>query len=347
MTDIPKNVSLSDDGADILREIGKTLTSTLELDQVLNIIMDTIAGLYEPRDWSLLMVDEEQADLYFAIVVGEAADELKDMRLKIGEGVAGWVAKNGEPVVITEAYKDERFAKWVDEKSGFKTDSLICVPLISKGRTLGVIELLNIARSEEARENIDILESLADFAAIAIENARFVEKVKQLTMMDDATGLYNARHMNTLLDTEISRAHRTKTPFAVVFLDLDHFKNVNDTYGHLVGSRLLREIGELLKGQLRTVDWAIRYGGDEFVLILPGAGREDAIMVTERLREKLNGEVFFHEEGYDIKITASFGVACFPECGKTKEEIIRLADKAMYRVKEASRDGIRDACEDL
>lgn len=333
----------SGDGLAIMRELGKTLTSTLDLDRVLRLIMDMIAHLYEPRDWSLLMVDEEADELYFAVAVGQAAEKLKEVRLKIGEGIAGWVAKNGEPVIITEAYQDERFARWVDEKSGFKTESLVCVPLISKGRTLGVIELLNISQINQSKERLELLEALADFAAIAIENARFVQRIRELTIIDDLTGLYNARHMNTLLETEISRATRDRSPFSVVFLDLDFFKNINDKHGHLVGSRLLREIGQNLKHNLRTVDWAIRYGGDEFVIILPRAGTDEALLVAKRLRRSLNKAVFFEKEGLNITITASFGIATFPDCASSKEDIIRMADQAMYRVKDRSRDGI-EAC---
>jgi len=335
----------SENGVTLLRDIGKTLTSTLDLDQVLRVIMDMIARLFEPKDWSLLMVDEKTDELYFAIVVGAASAKLKNLRLKIGEGIAGWVAQHGEPVIITEAYQDPRFANWVDKESGFKTESVLCVPLISKGRCLGVIELLNVAAKHQGKDSLDLLEALADFAAIAIENAKYVRKVRELTIVDDCTGLYNARHMNTLLETEISRAKRDNARFSVVFLDLDHFKDVNDKYGHMIGSRLLREIGQVLMNNIRTVDWAVRYGGDEFVIILPQAGREDAMLVTQRLRRALNSTVFFRREGLNLKSTASFGIATYPDCASTKEDIIKLADQAMYKVKDSSRDGICDACE--
>ncbi len=337
------DIDKSENGIALLREIGKTLTSTLDLDQVLGVIMDIIAKLYQPRDWSLLMVDDETGELYFAIVVGDAADKLKGVRLRPGEGIAGWVAQQGEPILITDPYSDPRFAKWVDEESGFKTDSMVCVPLVSKGRTMGVIELLNVASLNSEQGQLEILESLADFMAVAIENAKYVKKIKELTIIDDITGLYNPRHMNTLLETEISRASRDKTSFSVIFLDLDHFKYVNDEHGHVIGSRLLREVGTVLLHNIRTVDWAVRYGGDEFVIILPRTSREEAHQVAARLRRSLNSSVFFEKEGLNLKITASFGLATYPETAHTRDDVIRLSDQAMYRVKETGRDNICDS----
>ncbi len=335
-----QDISRDSSALHILREVGKALTSSLELDHVLGVIMEMVGKLYEPRNWSLLMLDESTNELYFEVVVGEAQERLKNVRLKVGEGIAGWVAQNGEPVIITEAYKDPRFAKWVDEKSGFETQSIVCVPLVSKGRILGVIELLNLATPNQDMEYLALLEALADFAAIAIENARSVQRIKELTIVDDCTGLYNARHMHTLLETEISRSIRYNASFSVLFLDLDYFKDINDVHGHLVGSRLLREVGRLFSYNLRTVDWAVRYGGDEFVIILPQAGKDEARLVANRLRNSLNQEVFFEKEGLNIQVTASFGIATYPEDAMNKKDIIRLADQAMYRVKERSRNDI-------
>lgn len=334
------DIACSSDALKLLREVGKALTSSVELDAVLRAIMEMIARLFEPKDWSLLLVDEDRNELYFAIVVGAAADKLKHMRLKMGEGIAGWVAQNGEPVIITDAYHDERFAKWVDQSSGFKTDSLLCMPMACKGRTLGVIEMINFNAAALTAEHQQLLEALADFAAIALENARFFQRIKQLTIVDDCTGLYNSRHMHTLLATEIARSERYRHAFSVIFLDLDHFKNVNDTHGHLVGSRLLREIGQLLRGKLRAVDSAFRYGGDEFVIILPRTEKQDALIAARRLRQALNDAVFFQAEGLNIRVTASFGLAAYPLDALSKEDILRRSDQAMYLVKESTRDGI-------
>ncbi len=331
------------DPVGILHEVAKALTSTVDLNEILEKIMKIIAELFKPRDWSLLMLDEDTEELFFAIAVGDVGNKVKDIRLKLGEGIAGWVAQKQESLITEDAYNDPRFAKWVDQLTGFKTKAVVCLPLISKGRTLGVIELFGNEDAKFSYLDLRLLEALADFIAIAIENSRSVEKIKELTIIDDVTGLYNSRHLHTLLGTEISRSARKKSPFSIVFIDLDYFKNINDNFDHLVGSWLLREVGQLFKQNLRPIDWAIRYGGDEFILLLPDSTKEESVKVTKRLREELNSTVFFKKENLNISITASFGIATFPDDSRGKEDLLRLADKAMYEVKRTGRNGIATA----
>jgi len=324
----------------ILQKVAKTLTSTLDLKEVLAKIMEIIAETFRPEDWSLLLLDEDREELYFEVTVGRAAKSLKDIRIKIGEGIAGWVAKNAQPLYALDAYKDPRFAKWIDGQTGFRTRAVACVPMVSRGKVLGVIELVNSESAVNNGNQAQLLEALADFVAIAIENARFVARIKELTIIDDVTGLYNSRHLHTLLETEISRALRYEAPFSLVFMDIDFFKLVNDNYGHLVGSRLLYEVGQLLKFNLRTIDWGLRYGGDEFILILPRSGKKEGLLVCQRMRQTLNDKVFFEKEGIDIKIHASWGLATFPDDARDKEGIIKQADQSMYLVKKSGRNGI-------
>lgn len=325
----------------IFNEIGKTLTSTLDIKEILNIIMLKIGELLRPDNWSLLLVDEERGDLYFEIVVGERAEKIKHMRLKMGEGIAGWVAVKGEKLLIPDVSKDERFTLNVDLVSGFETRSVVCVPLKCKGKVLGVIELVNKAgRNKFSEEDLFILTTLADYAAIALENAQYFHKVKELTITDDVTRLYNSRYMYDYLDQEMRRSQRYQMELSIIFLDLDYFKNVNDTYGHLVGSRLLREIAKVIITCLRDVDIAVRYGGDEFVVILPSTPKKNAVLVAERIRDCMKNTVFLQSQGLKIRQTASFGVASFPKDANNKLDLIRQADKAMYRIKNSSRDGI-------
>ena len=324
----------------IIRDIGKALTSSLDMDDILQKIMSFIGELYSPVNWSLLLFDREKANLYFALAIGESTETLKDMKVRIGEGVAGWCAQHGRTIIIPDTSKDARFNNSFDQETKFHTDSIICIPLISKDETLGVLELINIDAKFFEKEYIEMLESIADFTAIAIENAWFVKQIRDISIHDDCTHLYNTRHMHNLIDAEISRSERAKRPFSLVFIDLDHFKSINDTYGHLVGSQLLREIAMILTENLRQTDWAVRYGGDEFVIVLPESGKADALQITERIRAMLNERIFFEAEGFNIKVTASFGIASFPEDAKTKAEIIKMADEAMYVVKKKGRNNI-------
>lgn len=328
----------------IFNEIGKTLTSTLDIKEILNIIMLKISELLRPDNWSLLLVDDEKGDLYFEIVVGERADKIKKMRLKMGEGLAGWVAEKGERLVIRDAKADERFSKDVDLISGFETKSVVCVPLKCKGKVLGVVELVSKAEREEfSEEDIFVLTTLADYAAIALENAQYFQRVKELTVTDDVTRLYNSRYMYDYLEQELRRSQRYGMELSIIFLDLDYFKGVNDTYGHLIGSRLLKEVAQIILNSLRNVDIAVRYGGDEFVMLLPSTSKESALKVAERVRNNIKTTVFLQEEGLKIRQTASFGVASFPADANNKLDLIRLADKAMYKVKNTTRDGIESA----
>ncbi len=176
--------------------------------------------------------------------------------LKVGEGIAGWVAKHGEQVISADVEDDPRFAKRVDEATQWETQSVICVPLRSRLRVLGVIQLVNVDMAQFNEPEVFFLQALCDYAAIAIENARWVEKIQELTITDDCTGLYNARHLYKTLETEVYRSSRFGYEFSVLFIDLDHFKSVNDTHGHLIGSKLLAEIGYLVKAQLRLIDFA-------------------------------------------------------------------------------------------
>jgi len=324
----------------IFHDVAKALTSSLDLDSILQTIMEKMAEYFRPDTWSLLMVDESKSELYFAIAVGTASEALKNVRLKVGEGIAGHVAKYGEKLIVPDVRADGRFAKRIDDVTQWETESIICVPLKSRLRVLGVIQLVNVDMQHFGDQESFFLQSLCDYAAIAIENARAVEKIQELTITDDCTGLYNARHLYKTLETEVYRSSRFGYEFSVVFIDLDHFKQVNDTHGHLIGSKLLAEIGYLIKAQLRLIDFAFRYGGDEFVVLLPQTGKDSAAVVARRLRDSLRASSFCKEEGLNLNVRASMGLASYPHDAKTPHDIIRQADEMMYMVKNSTRDNI-------
>src|SRR5438093_11107909 len=202
----------------IFHDVAKALTSSLDLDSILQTIMEKMAEYFRPDTWSLLMVDDEKDELYFAIAVGTASETLKNVRLKVGEGIAGWVAKHGERLIVPDVYTDPRFAKRIDEMTKLETRSIICVPLRSKLRVLGVIQLVNVHMEHFTDQETFFLQSLCDYAAIAIENARSVEKIQELTITDDCTGLYNARHLHRTLETEVYRSSRFGYEFTVLFI---------------------------------------------------------------------------------------------------------------------------------
>jgi len=328
----------------VFQELGKALTSSLQLDQVLRTIMEKIDEFLRPDNWSLLLLDEEKQELYFELAVGKASQALKDVRVKMGQGIAGWVAQHGETVVVPDTSKDTRFFGKVDEKTKTETQSIVAVPVRFRDTCLGVIELINCIGPEgfDPRD-LKLLEALSDFAAIALENARHVKRIHELTITDDCTSLFNARHMSAILETEIYRSQRYNYEFSVVFIDLDHFKQVNDTHGHLIGSRLLSEIGSALKEHCRLIDFAFRYGGDEFVLLLPQTSKENALNVARRLHKLVRERVWLSDGGLNIHVTPSVGVASYPVDSRTKEGLLHLADEAMYLVKNTNRDCVAAA----
>src|SRR5499433_4116944 len=344
-----RNPSVNDDQREagevaVFQELGKALTSSLQLDQVLRTIMEKIDEFLRPDNWSLLLLDEAKQELYFELAVGTASQALKDVRVKMGQGIAGWVAAHGETVVVPDTSKDTRFFGQIDEKTKTETRSIVAVPVRFRDTCLGVIELINCIGPEgfDPRD-LKLLEALSDFAAIALENARHVKRIHELTIKDDCTSLYNARHMSFILETEIYRSQRYDYEFSIVFIDLDHFKQVNDTHGHLIGSKLLSEMGDALKGNCRLIDFAFRYGGDEFVILLPQTSKDNALNVARRLHKLIREATWLAAEGLNIKLTPSVGVASYPVDSRTKEGLLHLADEAMYLVKNTNRDRVAAA----
>ncbi|MGC4119540.1 MAG: sensor domain-containing diguanylate cyclase [Myxococcales bacterium] len=290
------------------------------------------------------MLDEGDRKLNFEIVMGSFGEQLRGQKLELGEGIAGWVAQSGQALLVPDVAAEPRFASRFDGATRFKTRSVVAVPLQVKGHTLGVIELVNgPLQTPFDAGDLKTLSSIADYAAIALENARNFRKVQELTVIDEHTGLFNSRHLMQCLTSEIARSRRFGHPVSLIFFDLDRFKQVNDQHGHQYGSALLREVGQVVRSTLRSIDIATRYGGDEFVCVLPETDRDHAIACATRLRDAVAQRVFLQSAGLAVKLTASFGVATFPDDGADEEAILRLADMAMYRVKETGRNNIAAA----
>jgi diguanylate cyclase (GGDEF)-like protein len=330
--------------ATVFQELGRALTSSLQLEQVLRTIMDKIDELLHPNTWFLLLMDDAKQELYFELAIGKNARTLKGMRIKMGQGVAGWVAEYQQAAIIPDVSRDTRFITNVDEKTKTETRSVVAVPVCFRNRCLGVIELINSIGAEGFNErDRALLEALASFAAIALENARHVQRIRELTLTDDCTTLYNVRHLNFILETEIYRSERYGYEFCLIFLDLDHFKSINDTHGHLAGTKLLAEIGQVLRSNCRLVDFAFRYGGDEFVFLLPQTSKTTGCRFAQLLHEQIRKTRWLVSENLEVQVTASAGVASYPTDSTTKEGLLHLADETMYMVKNSTRDGVAAA----
>jgi diguanylate cyclase (GGDEF)-like protein len=324
----------------LLADITRAANSVLEPKRVMEIVMAKAQGLIRSEAWSLLLVDEKDQSLSFEISKGAHSAGMKESKLRIGQGIAGWVVQFRRPVIIKEAAKDRRFDSRFDMLSGFRTRSILCVPLLSRGRIIGVVELINKIGGAFTRDDLETLKLLVEPGAVAIENAILYKRSTEMSFTDDLTRLFNSRYLQMALGREIKRARRYGAPVSVIFLDLDGFKNVNDTHGHLAGSRALIEVGEVIRATVREIDVVSRYGGDEFTVVLPQTGPEGAVVIAERIRKSIDERIFLTEMGHEVRLTASFGVSSYPDHGQTREDLIQKADRAMYRVKDNQKNGV-------
>lgn len=341
-TRLHKELDISKKEVAFFQEVGKLLTSNKKSNDILAKIMKRIKDITGAEAWSILLTDEETNELVFEKAGGTKQSlKIKKYRLKFGEGIAGWVAQEGLPVIVPDVSSDERFCSKFDKKIHFKTKSLMCAPIKSQGRVVGVLEVVNKNTGDPfSNDDLNLLMRLIDQIALTIERTTLYQKMAELVVTDDLTKLFNMRYLNRTIEVELQRSTRHNTSLSLIFIDIDHFKQVNDENGHLVGSKLLVEMGQIIIKNLRGIDIVARYGGDEFVVVLPQTKPEAAAQIAERIRQSVEQNQFLKKEGYALKMTASFGIASYPESAKTKEELLRLADEAMYRVKYTTRNGV-------
>jgi diguanylate cyclase (GGDEF)-like protein len=341
MTNPPENrIPLED--ILVFHQLTRSLTSSFDLDTILRTILEHMERIIEAELWTLLMLDETSQELYYAIAAGGEQEALRGLRVKVGEGVAGWVAEHGETLIIPESGHDPRLKKVHDVKLQ-RVRSVIAMPLRGRKGTHGVIEIFNPRADQMTDYTIAFLHILADHAAIAIENAHDVARIQQLSITDDCTGLYNARHLYDVLGRELDRCGRLGLPVSLAFLDLDRFKLVNDAHGHLVGSELLALTGRRLRELSRKQDLCFRYGGDEFVVLMPETGQQDALAQGGELLRLLMETRFTTKSGLRLRVSASVGLATSPADGSAVHAIIGAADTRMYEVKNDGRGQVRGA----
>jgi diguanylate cyclase (GGDEF)-like protein len=320
----------------VFHELARSLTSTLDLNSILGIILEYMERFIDAELWALLMLDPERNELYYASAEGGEDPRFEGLRVKMGEGLAGWVARHGETLIIPDAATDPRFAITSQGRS-FSVSSAIGLPIRGRKGTHGVLEIFNPNLDRHSEYSIAFLHILVDYAAIAIENAQDVARIQQLTITDDVTNLYNARHLYAVLDRQLELSRKESKFLSLVFLDLDRFKLVNDVHGHLVGSELLRRVGRHIQRLCRSADLCFRYGGDEFVILMPNTSREEALKMARSLHAGLINEDFEIGKGLRLNVGASAGIATYPGDGRTIHAILGAADKRMYAVKNSGR----------
>jgi len=253
-----------------------------------------------------------------------------------------WVMRHGVEFLAGDLARDSR----APQGAG---GSAIAFPLVCRQRTIGALVGIDGATSATAPVLGPALSmslrAVLESPAIALSNALALQKAEALSVTDDLTRLYNSRYLNQVLRRESKRASRSGRPLSLLFLDLDGFKQVNDTHGHQAGSKALVEASVIIRASARETDIAARFGGDEFAVVLPDTGGEGAAAVAQRIRDRIGSTRFLASDGLSVHLTTSIGVATLPDVAASAEELLRVADVAMYRVKEAGKDGIHIARE--
>jgi diguanylate cyclase (GGDEF)-like protein len=272
---------------------------------------------------------------------GFSADSGPWSQVRIGEGKIGLVAEQ-RIAMDQEDFLREMKARGgkMDASTHFRFNVELCVPMLAEnGNVQGVISAGGITRHPKFEKRL--LTTIGDLGGIALLNNDLMEDQKRKANSDGLTGLINKRYLKDLLGEAIHKAEVQQSPVSVFLFDLDHFKRLNDKYGHLTGDRVLQGTAEVLRRTVRDGDIAARWGGEEFLVILPGTPKEGAWLAAEKVRKSLEIQVFQDEDGKPVtKVTLSGGVATFPEDGRQQSELVAAADKALYRAKQAGRNRI-------
>lgn len=278
------------------------------------------------------MVDDVNGEILPAVGLPDMG-EFAGLRTRLGEGLIGSAAERSRPLIVSDAARTLRRG----EKEP-AADSWLLYPILSQKKVLGVAHWTRPSSTPFTAEDAAQLEGLVPHVGVAVESLRARNKMRELAATDGLTGLYNHRRTCELLRDEMRRAERYNRPLSVLMLDVDSFKSFNDNYGHPSGDQLLRSVAQLLRAGVRTVDKVGRYGGEEFVIIMPETHKDDAFLLAERIRRTIEQQAFIVVAGEEIHRTVSVGVASYPEDGLNPQEVIERADEALYRAKHSGRN---------
>lgn len=323
----------------ILYEIGQHVNSTIEISELYRTLIEVLPKRIDLHKFAILMVDDKKEFLNVEAAYGfENTERIYDLAFRIGEGISGEAALKGEIIYLPNVSADKRFLHYRGES--IEQGSFISIPLRLKSDILGVMNCSRSQKDAFSQEDIRLLTLVANQIALAAQNAKLYTKTRELSVRDELTGLYNRRHFQGVLQMEWKRATRFKRPLSLLMVDIDHFKEFNDTLGHRHGDKVLKLISELISKNLREVDTVARFGGEEFVVLLPDTDREGAVVVGEKLRRIVQTEHFEEDHRHILPLTISVGISVFPDDAKEMDDLIDHADIALYEAKDGGRNRV-------
>ncbi len=330
----------------VLFEIGKVVGSEQEPGQTLSRISELICDLLDAEACSVMLLDVERKRLLAKAAFGLRTERMHRLSFAVGEGVAGWVVECGEPALIADVSQDPRYTVIPEARTPIV--SMVCVPIEARGERAGVLTATTGRAGAFGAHDLELLRFIARTIALDVQNIR----LHKVAVTDVLTGAYNREFLQQRLPVEIDKAITGELPLSVAMLDVDHFKDVNDRHGHDAGDEVLAEVAVRLRGAIRGDDLLVRYGGEEFLVVLPRAEAGRAWEVAERMRQRLGRKPFAVSStavrvGVELKIEASVGIAQLRVEGgvaaETSHELIRRADTALYLAKARGRNRVEVA----
>jgi diguanylate cyclase (GGDEF)-like protein/putative nucleotidyltransferase with HDIG domain len=313
-----------------LYQIAQTMGTSLGVSDTMSLIGSKLANLVPFSACALFLFNDATETLHCRFATGTDSELLQQLALRAGQGLTGWVARNRRPLVNARPSADlEAVGSSVETTL---QSSLVC-PLIVGERFIGTLAVYHTTPSFYRDDHRRLLDRVCEQAGAVIHNAMVFEQTQEASLTDPLTGLPNTRFMLVHLGRELARAGRAKTDVALLVIDLNGFKEINDSYGHHIGDRALREVARTLRGTIRPYDVCVRYAGDEFIVVIPGCGRDEADNKCVELQQAVDRIVFEGKAGTVVPLSISAGAAIFPHDGDTYETLLAKADSRMYRNK--------------
>lgn len=318
-----------------LTDLMRHSVSTLAVHDLFQVILERSTEYVAAEQGSVMLLDETSNELVVQAIKGLNPKIVESVRIRPGEGISGMVFAESKPLLVSDLETDVRVLR--EKRPRYRTRSFISLPLRTNGETIGVLNVADKTSGEPfTADDLDLLTSIATYTTVAVQRSEYYhrsEELKRISITDSLTGLLNRRYFQERLAEEIERFKRHKLPFSLIMMDIDDFKRLNDTHGHLVGDEALVNITRAVRGSIRAIDVAARYGGEEFTVILPQTSKQAARTMANRIGRAVARTPILSTKGDTVHLTMSLGVASFPDDAQALDDLLRHADQALYEAK--------------